>query len=83
MKPVQEQEGREKITEGYRELIDVKPDDEIIMSGMLKMIRVSDEVGDVQGMFISGNITSYEALLRLDILLGFMDEVRGEVKKRL
>jgi hypothetical protein len=78
-----ETESREKITAGYRSIIDVKEDDEVIMSGMLKMIRVSDEVGEVQGMFISGNITSYEALLRLDILLGFMDEVRGEVKKRL
>lgn len=79
----EEKDSREDITKDYKEVIDVKEDDEVIMTGMLKMIRVSDQVGNVQGAFIEGAISSYEALLRLDILLEFMAEVRSEVKKRL
>ncbi len=76
-------QGRESIVEQYKKFIDTEEDDTLIMSSMLKMIRVNGEVNDVNSMFIDGVITNYEALLRLDVLLGFMDEIRKDVKARL
>lgn len=79
----EESQGRESIVEQYKKFIDIEEDDNLIMSSMLKMIRVNGEVNDVNSMFIDGVITNYEALLRLDVLLGFMDEIRKDVKARL
>lgn len=79
----EESQGRESIVEQYKKFIDIEGDDTLIMSSMLKMIRVNGEVNDVNSMFIDGVITNYEALLRLDVLLGFMDEIRKDVKARL
>lgn len=78
-----QQEGRDQIVEQYKKFVSIDSDDTLIMSSMLKMIRVNDEVSNVNSMFIDGIINNYEALLRLDVLLGFMDEIRRDIKARL
>ena len=78
-----QQEGRNQIVEQYKKFVNIDSDDTLIMSSMLKMIRVNDEVSNVNSMFIDGIINNYEALLRLDVLLGFMDEIRRDIKARL
>jgi len=78
-----QQEGRDQIVEQYKKFVSIDSDDTLIMSSMLKMIRVNDEVSNVNSMFIDGIINNYEALLRLDVLLGFMDEIRKNSNRTL
>ena len=74
---------KDRITSDYQKAVEVSDDDKVVMTGMLQLIRIGDEVGNVHAMFIEGGIEAYEALIRIDVLLGMIDMVRKEVKSRL
>lgn len=80
---INREDNKDKITSDYQKSVEVSDDDKVVMTGMLQLIRIGDEVGNVHAMFIEGGIEAYEALIRIDVLLGMIDVVRKEVKSRL
>ena len=80
---INKEDDTDKITSDYQKSVEVSDDDKVVMTGMLQLIRIGDEVATVHGMFIEGAIEAYEALIRIDVLLGMIDMVRKEVKSRL
>ena len=80
---INKEDDTDKITSDYQKSVEVSDDDKVVMTGMRQLIRIGDEVGNVHAMFIEGGIEAYEALIRIDVLLGMIDIVRREVKSRL
>ena len=49
---INKEDDTDKITSDYQKSVEVSDDDKVVMTGMLQLIRIGDEVATVHGMFI-------------------------------
>lgn len=73
----------EEISKMYQEITNVDEDDKLVVTTLLKIARIGEEISEVEGMFMRREISSYEALARIEVLLGLTLDIRSEVKGSL
>jgi hypothetical protein len=78
--PEERKEAHEELKEGYSEVLKVTDDDLLLVTSMFKIDKVNAEINRVQFDFDSGELSSYQALMELEVLLGAMNALRIDIK---
>lgn len=74
------QEMRDYIVDEYKELLAPSDNDLLVVSSTLKIRNVFAEVMQVRSWFDSTEVTTIEAMIRLDVLLGSLGVIKNEIK---
>lgn len=74
---------RDHIVDEYTELLSTTPNDELISATFLKLSKVALEFEILSDGFLAQKYDTIETLIRIDVLLGAVGGIRGQIKEAL
>lgn len=81
--PEERKEAHEEIKEGYSQILKVSDDDILYVTSMFKLKKVNEEINDTNVSFNIGELTAYQSLMQLEVLLGAMNALRIDIKNSI
>jgi ribosomal protein L31 len=71
----------EEVKMKYKEVLQVTNEDEFVVNSTFKISKVSAEIDNISEAFYNQDITAFQAVVGLEVLLGALGEVRKDLRE--